>query len=116
MNLETDRVDVARRIARTIRASSGGLSHVKAMGVLLEHRGLAQVSMNLTDYRITPMTKVFDAVTRQAALEGVHVRESEIVGLAPADALPPDPITRLKLRPADVDRVLELRLQASQSG
>jgi len=117
VNLETDRVDAGRRIARTIRASSGGLSHVKAMGVLLEHRGLAQVSMNLTDYRITPMTKVFDAVTRQAALEGVHVRDSEIVGLAPADALPPDPITRLKLRPADVDRVLELRLQrASQSG
>jgi len=117
VNLDTDRVDAARRIARTIRASSGGLSHVKAMGVLLEHRGLAQVSMNLTDYRITPIMKAFDAVVRQAAAEGVDVRESEIVGLVPADALPPDPVARLKLRPSDVDRVLELRLQqASQSG
>ena len=117
VNLDTDRVDAARRIARIVRASSGGLSHVKAIGVLLGHRGLAQVSMNLTDYRITPMTNAFDAVAREAAADGVDVQESEIVGLVPADALPPDPVTRLKLRPSDVDRVLELRLQrASQSG
>ena len=111
VNLETDRVDVARRIARAIRASSGGFSHVKAMGVFLAHRRIAQVSMNLTDYRRTPMTTVFDAIAREAATERVAVRESEIVGLVPADALPTDPVKRLKLREADADRVLEIRLR-----
>ena len=110
VNLETAHVEVAQRIAKTIRASSGGLSGVKAMGVLLEHRGVAQVSMNLTDYHRTPMTAAFDAVVREAAGDGVGVFESEIVGLVPADALPPDPVERLKLRPGDVDRVIERRL------
>jgi glutamate formiminotransferase len=111
VNLETDRVEVAKRIAGTIRASGGGFDHVKAMGVLLERRGIAQVSMNLTDYHCTPMTTVFDAVVRAAAGEGVTVLESEIVGLVPAEALPPDPVRRLKLSPADAGRVLERRLQ-----
>ena len=110
VNLATDRVEVAKRIARTIRASSGGFDGVKAMGVLIDHRGVAQVSMNLTDYRRTSMATVFDAVARQAAAEGVEVLESEIVGLLPADALPENPIVRLKLRHADADRVLEERL------
>jgi glutamate formiminotransferase len=110
VNLASDDPGVARRIAKAIRASSGGLSHVKAMGVPLEHRGIVQVSMNLTDYRETSMTKVFDAVEREALADGVAVIESEIVGLVPADALPPDPTERLKLSPADADRVLERRL------
>jgi glutamate formiminotransferase len=67
--------------------------------------------MNLTDYHSTPMTTVFDAVVREAAREGVEVLESEIVGLVPGDALPPDPVTRLKLAPADAERVLERRLR-----
>ena len=75
----------------------------------LDH-GIVQVSMNLTNYKETPMTTVFDAVTREAAADGVRVLESEIVGLVPADALPKDPVHRLKLRPRDIDRVLELRL------
>ena len=112
VNLASDRLEVARRIAKTIRASSGGFSHVKAMGVRLEHRGLVQVSMNLTDYRRTSMATVFDAVDREARKDGVNVLDSEIVGLVPADALPPDPVTRLKLAPADADRVIENRLQA----
>ena len=110
VNLETDRVEVARRIARAIRATGGGLAHVKAMGVKLEHRGIAQVSMNLTEYHLTSMTSVFDAIVSEAATDGVAVLDSEIVGLVPADALPPDPVRRLKLREADVDRVLEKRL------
>jgi glutamate formiminotransferase / 5-formyltetrahydrofolate cyclo-ligase len=114
VNLGTNRVEVASRIAGHIRASGGGLDHVKAMGVLLQHRGIAQVSMNLTDYHSTPMTTAFDAVVRAAAGEGVNVLESEIVGLVPADALPPDPVKRLKLSPADAERVLELRLQRAR--
>jgi glutamate formiminotransferase len=97
VNLATDRLSVAKRIARVVRASSGGFPSVKAMGVPLEHRGLVQVSMNLTNYHQTSMTTVFDAVEREALADGVAVLETEIVGLVPADALPPDPITRLKL-------------------
>ncbi|HEV3217333.1 MAG TPA: glutamate formimidoyltransferase [Vicinamibacterales bacterium] len=116
VNLETNRVEVAKRIAGRIRTSGGGFDHVKAMGVLLDHRGVAQVSMNLTDYHCTPMTTVFDAVVREAADEGVEVLDSEIVGLVPADALPSDPVERLKLSPVDANRVLERRLQQAGLG
>lgn len=111
VNLASNRLGVAKRIAATIRASSGGLSHVKAMGVQLDP-GIVQVSMNLTDYHETSMTTVFDAIAREAAVDGVRVLESEIVGLVPADALPAEPGRRLKLRAADLDRVLEWRLRA----
>ena len=114
VNLASNRLGVAKRIASAIRASNGGLSHVKAMGVQLEG-GIVQVSMNLTDYRETSMTTVFDAIAREAAADGIRVLESEIIGLVPAAALPPDPRKRLKLREADLDRVLELRLDRSLS-
>jgi glutamate formiminotransferase len=109
VNLASNRLDVAKRIAASIRESGGGLSHVKAMGVHLES-GVVQVSMNLTDFRETSMTTVFDAVAAAAAADGVRVLESELIGLAPAAALPPDPRRRLKLREADLDRVLDARL------
>jgi glutamate formiminotransferase len=112
VNLASNRLGVAKRIASVIRASSGGFSHVKAMGVQLEG-GIVQVSMNLTDYRETSMTTVFDAIAKEAAVDGIRVLESEIVGLVPAAALPPDPRKRLKLREADLDRVLEMRLARS---
>jgi glutamate formiminotransferase / 5-formyltetrahydrofolate cyclo-ligase len=112
VNLASDRLSVARRIASVIRASSGGFSHVKAMGVTLEHRGIVQVSMNLTDYQRTSMLTVFDAVTREALEDGVEVLESEIVGLVPEDALPPDPMARLKLSAGDADRTLERRMSS----
>lgn len=112
VNLASNRLGVARRVASVVRASSGGLRHVKALGMQLDHGGV-QVSMNLTNYKETPMTAVFDAVTREAAVDGVRVLESEIVGLVPADALPPDPLRRLKLREEDLDRVLERRLETN---
>ena len=110
VNLASNRLGVARRIASVIRTSSGGLPGVKALGMQLDG-GIVQVSMNLTNYKETSMTTVFDAVTREASVDGVRVLESEIVGLVPQDALPPDPARRLKLRPQDLDRVLELRLK-----
>ena len=109
VNLASNRIGVAQRIARFIRESSGGLPNVKALGLQLD-AGVIQVSMNLTDYKETSMTKVFDAIAREAAADGVRVLESEIVGLVPADALPADPVRRLKLRVQDLDRVLEKRL------
>jgi glutamate formiminotransferase len=87
INLSTNRIDVARKIASAIRHSSGGLRFVKAMAVDLPDRGIVQVSMNLTNHEKTPMFRVFELVTREAARYGVAVLESEIIGLVPASAL-----------------------------
>jgi glutamate formiminotransferase len=87
VNLETTDVDLAKRIARRIRESSGGLPKVQALGLWLEDIGSAQVSMNLLDFTVTPMWLVFEEVARQAGDEGVRVRESELIGLAPLRAL-----------------------------
>jgi glutamate formiminotransferase / 5-formyltetrahydrofolate cyclo-ligase len=87
INLNTDRLEVAKKIAAAIRHSSGGLRYVKAMGVKLEDRNLAQVSINLTNYQKTPIHRVFDLVAREAARYGVSVLESEVIGLIPSAAL-----------------------------
>jgi glutamate formiminotransferase len=110
VNLASNRLGVAKRIAAVIRESGGGLAHVKALGMQLDH-GVVQVSMNLTNYTETSMMMAFDAITREAAADGVRVLESEIVGLVPRDALPGDPARRLKLRAQDMDKVLETRLE-----
>ncbi len=111
VNLASNRLGVAKRIASSIRASNGGLPHVKALGMQLDN-GTVQVSMNLTHYKETSMVTAFDAIVREAAVDAVRVLESEIVGLVPADALPADPAQRLKLRPDDLNKVLEMRLAA----
>jgi glutamate formiminotransferase len=87
INLETDDLSIAQKIARTIRTSSGGLPALKAMGVALRSRGLAQVSMNLTDFEVTPIHQVFDAVLHETARYGCVIAGSEIVGLVPQKAL-----------------------------
>jgi glutamate formiminotransferase len=87
VNLATPDVAIAKRIAKTVRASSGGLRYVKAMGVPLASRNQVQVSMNLTDFEQTPLHVVFEAVKREAARYGVAVAGSEIVGLVPGKAL-----------------------------
>jgi glutamate formiminotransferase len=87
INLATDRLDVAKKIASAIRHSSGGFRFVKAMGIALDDRGIVQVSINLTNYEKTPMHRVFDAVRREAERYGVTVLESEIIGLTPQAAL-----------------------------
>ncbi len=110
--LDTPDVAVAERIARRIRASSGGLPHVQAMGVYLPHRGLAQVSMNLTDYEATPLHEVFLAVAREAERESVGIHSSEIVGLIPRRALEMASGVDLKWENLKPDAVLENRLEA----
>ncbi len=87
INLATDNLEIASKIAKAIRHSSGGLRYVKAMGVMLEERKIAQVSMNLTDFRKTPIFRVFEMVRNEAARYGVNIIGSEIVGLIPNDAL-----------------------------
>src|SRR2546427_10971374 len=90
INLATDRLDVAKKIAAAIRHSSGGYRYVKAAGFMLQDRGIVQVSMNLTNYEKTPIFRVFETVKREAERYGVSILESEIVGLVPAAALNAD--------------------------
>jgi glutamate formiminotransferase len=111
INLNTDRLDVARKIAAAIRHSSGGLRYVKAMGVKVEDRNLAQVSMNLTNYEKTPMFRVFEIVKREAARYGVTILESEIVGLVPSAALTATAAFYLQLERFSREQVLEEKLR-----
>jgi glutamate formiminotransferase / formiminotetrahydrofolate cyclodeaminase len=110
INLGTPDVSVAKAIARKIRASSGGMACVKAMGVDLSARGMAQVSMNLTDFETTSIGVVFDAVAHEAATGGAQVVESEIVGLVPRRALEDAAIHYLKLKGFKTDAILENKL------
>jgi glutamate formiminotransferase / 5-formyltetrahydrofolate cyclo-ligase len=111
VNLNTDRLDVARKIAAAVRHSSGGLRYVKAMGVRVEDRNLAQVSMNLTNYEKTPIFRVFDLVKREAARYGVSVLESEIVGLVPSAALIASAEHFLQLERFGANQILEHKLR-----
>ncbi len=119
INLNTSDVGLAKSIAKRIRASSGGFLCVKAMGVDLAARNLAQVSMNLTDFETTPIGAVFDAVAREAAAQGVTVAGSEIVGLIPRRALEDVAVHYLKVENFHPELILENRLarvlEASQS-
>jgi glutamate formiminotransferase len=111
INLATNRLDVAKAIARSIRQSSGGLPFVKAIGVTLGERGIVQVSMNLTNYEKTPLVQVFDAVAREAGRYGVSILESEIIGLVPAAALGEGDDIHLQLEGFTPRQVLENQLR-----
>jgi glutamate formiminotransferase len=111
INLATDRIDVAKKIAAAIRHSSGGYRFVKAAGFRLEDRGIVQVSMNLTNYEKTPIFRVFETVKREAARYGVAVLESEIVGLVPSAALNAAAEYYLQIEGFKADQVLENKLR-----
>ena len=111
INLNTNRLDVAKKIAAAIRHSSGGLRYVKAAGFMLEDRGIAQVSMNLTNYEKTPIFRVFEIVKREAARHGVSILESEIVGLVPSAALTAAAEFYLQIERFGPEQVLENKLR-----
>jgi glutamate formiminotransferase len=131
INLETSDVDLAKRIAHRIRERSGGLPRVQALGLYLDDLQRAQVSMNLLDHTVTPIWLVWETVRDLAAAEGVAVRESELIGLAPLAALvevadhlavaPSVPIAErlriaaeaLAIRDFEPTMALELRLEAA---
>ncbi len=115
INLATNRLDVAKKIAAAVRQSSGGLRFVKAMGVDLADRGIVQVSMNLTNYEKTPVFRVFELVKREAARYGVSVLESEIVGLIPSAALTASAAWYLQADTFSDDQVLENKLRSTSS-
>lgn len=110
VNLDTDDLEVADEIARAVRHSSGGYRHVKAMGFEIAERGLVQVSMNMTDYRRTPLFRVFETIRDEAARYGVEVVGSEIVGPVPVDPLVEAAKHYLRLEAFDRDQILETRL------
>ena len=112
VNLVTSDVRLANGIARKIRSSSGGLPHVKAIGVSLKTRDQAQVSINLTDFEISSIQQVFQVVCREAERAGTRVSDSEIVGLVPRQALPSSFQSTLQLRDFRSDMVFEDRLAA----
>ena len=87
VNLNTSDLDIANKIAKTIRGSSGGYQHCKAIGVMLEDRNIAQVSMNMVNYEGTPLYRAYEAIRFEAARWGVEIIGSEIIGLTPAKAL-----------------------------
>ena len=111
INLNTDRLDVAKKIAAAIRQSSGGYRFVKAAGFALKDRGIVQVSMNLTNHEKTPIYRVFETVKREAARYGVSVLESEIVGLVPAAALNACAEYYLQVAGFNADQILENKLR-----
>ena len=106
--LSTDDVTVARRIARAVRESSGGLPHLMALGLLV--KGSAQVSMNLTNYRITSIHRAVEAVRREAHSQGVTVEGTELIGLAPKAALAATEASYVQIDNFSLDRVLEIQL------
>jgi len=104
INLNSTDIAIARAIARKIRASSGGLPSVKAMGVSLASRSLVQVSMNLTDFEVTSPRQVYDLVQQEAAEYGVSIESTEIVGMIPRAAV--DEIALPNLDPSRVLKIL----------
>jgi glutamate formiminotransferase / 5-formyltetrahydrofolate cyclo-ligase len=134
INLDTPDVELARRIARRIRESGGGLPKLQGNGFFIEELNRAQVSMNVLDFRVTPLWRVWETVRAEAAEEGIELYESELIGLAPLaafldvadhiEAAPDAPVEDrlaaaaafLKLRDFSPLQALELRLDAAQSG
>ncbi len=110
LNLTTSDLAIAKRVARAVRASSGGLPCVKAMGVPLASRGLAQVSMNLTDFETTPVGRVFEAVKRETGRLGSEIAGGELIGLIPRAALDENAEWFRTLENFRPDCVLETRL------
>jgi len=110
INLNTDDLNIAKAIARRIRASDGGLPAVKAIGVEAKALGRVQVSINLTDFLTTSIGVVFDAVAQEAARAGTTIESSEIVGLVPRRAIEDAAAHLLKIRDFHSDLILEERL------
>ncbi len=134
INLASEDVELAKRIARRVRESGGGLPRVQANGFWIEELRAAQVSMNILDFEVTPLWVVWETVREVAAEDGVELAESELIGLAPlasflavadhAGAPREDPIERrlaaaaafLRLRDFSPYQALELRLEAARAG
>ena len=114
VNLGTSEIDIAKAVARAVRAKTGGLHNVKALGVMIEERSLAQVTMNVVDPFRTPLYRVLELVKIEAARYGVPIVGSEIVGLVPLSVILDTVRYYLQLEDFRDDQVLEARLWQEQ--
>lgn len=110
INLDTDKMEIAKAIARSIRGSSGGYPSIKALGVLIEETGKAQVTINVCNYKEVSLARVFETVKSEAGRYGVNITGSEIVGLVPMEALLDAAAFYLRLEGFQLEQVLEKRL------
>lgn len=110
INLSTSDVSIAKKIAQTIRAAKGGFVNCRAIGLMLDDRGIAQVSINMTDYTSTPLHRVFETVKSEAARYGVNVTGSEVIGLTPMQALVDAASFYLRIEDFKREQVLEAQL------
>ncbi len=110
VNLDTPNVEIARQIARRVRHIGGGLRYVKAMGIALAERNLAQVTMNLTDYTRTSVYSAFEMVKMEARRYGVRIVGSEVVGIVPMQALVDCAEYYLQVEDFSIAQVLEYHI------
>lgn len=110
VNLDTPDVNIAKKIAAAVRASSGGFCHVKGIGLALEERGITQVSMNLVDYEKNSLYRVLETIRMEAKRWGVGVVETEVYGMIPVNAILESAAYYLQITGFDPEQVLELRL------
>jgi len=110
VNLDTDNLEIADHIARTVRHIGGGLRYCKAIGIALQDRGIVQVSMNMTDYSQTALYRAFELIRIEARRYGVNVVGSEVIGLVPMEALIDTAAYYLGLEQFSMDQVLEARI------
>lgn len=110
INLNTSDVSIAKKIAASIRSSSGGFAHVKGIGLALEERGITQVSMNLVDYEKNSLYRVLETVRMEAKRWGVEVIETEVYGMIPVGAILESAAYYLQIADFEPSQVLELQL------
>ena len=110
VNLNTTDINIAKKIANTVRASSGGFCHVKGIGLALEERGITQVSMNLVDYEKNSLYRVLEMIRMEAKRWGVQVIETEVYGMIPVNAILESAAYYLQIADFDPAQVLELQL------
>lgn len=110
VNLNTPDKGIAQKIATAVRSSSGGLCHVKGIGLALEERGLTQVSMNIVDYEKNALYRVVEMIRMEARRWGVEIVETEVYGMTPAAALLDSLSYYMQLAGFDPSQVVELRL------
>ncbi|MCD6450326.1 MAG: glutamate formimidoyltransferase [Thermotogaceae bacterium] len=110
VNLATDNLSIAKKIAKAVRHISGGFRYVKAIGLELKEKGMVQVSMNLTNYKKSPIFRVFETIKREATRYGVNVVESEIIGMVPFQAVIDTFMWYLQVNEFDISRVIEYKI------
>jgi len=110
VNLKTDNLNIAKGIAKKVRFKDGGFPHVRALGIDLKEKRMVQVSMNLTNYRVTNIPEVYEFIKEEALKQGVEVAESEIVGLIPMGVLEGVAQYYIKCPQFSVHQVIEQRI------